>query len=219
MNDLKKYMTTLGLLTLILAVFTNGASGSPILDQSQELFYGGSAFFNYVSLAQTFTPAIGGELDHVDLHIEGFLGVGNPTYPATISIVQTVADVPSGAVLGAVNVPGFVVGWNSIDFLGESVILNAGTKYGIVLANNDIRKDIAPTDAFNVQWDINPYSAGALWERTLATGVWQLAVFDTSSPPGVADGAFRTYMVVPEPASLGLLLIAGLALLRHRRSA
>ncbi|NIA07858.1 MAG: hypothetical protein GWP14_09560 [Actinobacteria bacterium] len=217
MNDLHKHMATAGIITLIMIACSTAALASPVLDQSQELSNGGSAFFHWVSLAQTFTPGINGDLDHVDLKIEGFNQ--HDVLPATISIVETVAEAPSGSILGSVVNASISVGWNSIDFASQSITLLAGTKYGIVLSNADSNKDISPTDSFRIQWDSNPYASGALWERTRNSSGgwndWEQAVFDTSSTPGYADGAFRTYMV-PEPASLALLL--GPALLAGLRS-
>ena len=178
-------------------------------------------------LAQTFTPAVSEHLDHVDLLIDGF-GGGDPDYPATVSIVETIADVPNGTVLGTVNMAsGFVVGWNSIDFSGASITLSAGTRYGIVLKSNEVIGAGDPSDALNVLWDGNPYSGGSLWEGSLVATdpdvwSWELALFVDDpddpeySPPGDADGAFRTYMA-PEPASLALLSLGALTVLSRRR--
>jgi len=180
--------------------------------------------FNFSSLAQTFTPGVSGQLDHIDL-LMGDDTFPDPSYPATVSIRTTVGGLePSDTVLGTVNVTtGFVVGWNSIDFLGESVFLTAGTRYGIVMENDDINRDVDPTDTWRVQFRDNHYLGGAHWARNRdATGGWGPWYLPIGSKPGVppslagdADAAFRTYMV-PEPASLALLLLGGLMLLRRK---
>lgn len=151
--------------------------------------------------------------------MEGFSG--HATLPVTIGIVETTADAPNDTTLGTVVDAAISVGWNTIDFYSQSIILTAGTKYGIVISNTDSNKDTSPTDSFRIQWDSNPYAGGALWERMRSTSGgwndWEPAIFDTSSTPGYADGAFRTYMV-PEPASIALLLCPVLwAGLRSRR--
>ena len=224
-------MATAGLITLMIALNTAGVLGAPMLDQSQELSNGGSAFFNFSSLAQTFTPAVAGQLVGVDLKIGDETHFPDPSHAATISIVQTEVNddggvengslEPGGTVLGTVDVTGFVVGWNPIDLSGESIILTAGQTYAIVLENDDSSKDVPPTDSLRIQWTANPYAGGHLWERTADTSLWYWPTAMQGSglptPAGDADGAFRTYMV-PEPATLGLLLCpALLAVLRSRR--
>jgi len=169
-----------------------GRSAGPgaVLDQFQEQVGGGGYFWAERYLAQTFTPAVGGQLDHVDLLISTW--DGDPSYPATISIVETTGGVPDGVVLGSVNVPGFVLGWNTVDFLPASVFLAAETQYGILLLNDDADYNTNPTDGLAIMWDTNPYPCGELWEWRLASG-WQW--LDWSGPPGSSDGTFRTWMV------------------------
>jgi len=216
---------------LTIALLAGGSPASPILDQSQEVFNGSAAVDIQGSLAQTFTPLVSRQLDHVDLHICD--EYGNPTVPATISIVQTVAGAPTGATLGQVVVSGFTIdtaydvnndgtidvsgGWNSIDFLPESVELTAGTLYAIVISNNDPSYLTPPTDALFAQVGIvaaeDLYSQGVLW--TSRSSTWAPLALE-SYPSGFSDAVFRTYMV-PEPATLGLLIMGGLAFLRVRR--
>ena len=214
-----KYILTAFLAAVIAAVFAQGAGATSILDQAQELSNGGVGFYRIRSYAQTFTPATSGQLAQVDLLMSDL--IAEPNYPATISIVETVGDVPNGNVLGSFYMSsGFVVGWNLIDFLDQSVMLNAGSKYGVVLQSDEVLGiGAAPTDTFRVQWSGDPYSRGALWKGSLVSigpDVWSWELPD-SPGDGYADGAFRTYMV-PEPATLGLLLSPGLLLaLRAKR--
>ena len=212
---------TAGLITLMIIALSPAALATLVPDQAQEASDGGSAFYNWISLAQTFTPGTDGTLHHVDLQIQGYSG--QATCPATIAIVTTAADVPTATALGTVLNAPLAVGWNSIDFFSQSIALSAGTKYGIVISNTDPNKNTSPTDALRIQWDTNPYAAGILWERSRNAGggwnPWEPAIFDTSSTPGYADAAFRTYMVpIPEPTAIALLLCpAMVAVLRNKR--
>ena len=64
------------------------AGPGAVLDQFQDEWNGGGHHFwvdHY--LAQTFTAAIGGQVDHIDLLIDAW--DSDPRYPATISIVET----------------------------------------------------------------------------------------------------------------------------------
>jgi hypothetical protein len=193
-----------------------GMAYGAILDQSQETWDGGGAhFWAERSLAQTFTPAVGGQLDHVDLLIDAFGPGADPSVPATVAIVETVGGVPEGDVLGSVDVAGFYEGWNSIGFLSESVSLAVGTRYGIVLSDDDPDPGTPPTDGLGIVWNTEPYPGGELWQWTPTSG-WEW--LDATPPPGTgdSDGVFRTWMV-PEPTTLTLLVGASLLASRWRR--
>jgi parallel beta-helix repeat protein len=177
-----------------------GTADGAVLDQAQETWEGGGAhFWAERFLAQTFTPAISGQLDHLDLVIDAFGPGADPYYPATIAIVETVDGAPEGNVLGSVDLPGFAKGWNSIDFLREFVFLAAGTRYGIVLLNDDPDPTVTPTDGFGILWNTDPYPGGELWQWTLTSG-WEW--LDAAPPPGTgdSDGVFRTWMI-PAPVT------------------
>ena len=216
MKETNKKRVSTGLLVAVLttALLSGGAFGAVMLDQSQELFDGSSPVFDGVALGQTFTPSVSEQLDHVDLLISD--DSGDPGYPATVSIVETAGGAPIGTELAAVDVTGFVVGWNSIDFQAESVMLNAGSLYAIVLSNDDLQWWNPPTDAWSIYWGkaekqqslplVDRYTGGVLWE--LVSGVWEQAAFDATYSPGFADAAFRTYMT-PEPGTLMMLAFGG----------
>ena len=190
------------------------ALGGGVLDQSQEQTSGGAAVHDTNTLGQTFKPSITQQLDHVDLLVSDGFGF-DVTYPTDVAIVETIVGVPSGGVLGEVlDVVSWTVGWNSVDFLGENLVLNAGTLYGIVVSNDDPDFQTTPTWAWCVEWHNDPYAAGAFWSKKPFVG-WQLLDPNDLTPD--SDAAFRTYMV-PEPLSVSLLGIgACLALLRRRR--
>ena len=199
MSSICKHLTILLALAALIASFPHQAAhASSVLDQSQETVSGFTPIYDDAILAQTLTPSVTGLLDRVDLRT--WNAYGDPTGPGIItnvSIVETVPSAdgprPTGTVLAVVQVPQFVLGWNSIDFSAAAVTLNAATQYGIVLANTNPSYLAASTDTFLVQWDDNHYPGGKLWEWLPATG-WAPSRFSADSPPDVADAAFRTFM-------------------------
>ena len=219
------------LATILLA---GGPLAADIIDQSQLVHDGGTPVYDEAWLAQTFTPsAVGEQLDHVDLLIDDYnpkLEITLvPTQPATISIVETGIDGgplntvnPIENPLASVYMPGgFVVGWNSIDFLPFSLSLTAETLYAIVIQTDDPWWWDSPTDAFRVHWGLDDepeptdfYDRGVLWEWLPSTG-WEPARYNSEYEPGIADLAFRTYMT-PEPLTLALLGLGMLPVLLKR---
>ena len=203
---------------MILGILINSALGA-ILDQVQEereacwLVICGDW-----SIAQTFTAGITGQLQKVDLYQENIFTYPDPLnvtlYPVNVSIVNVIDSVPSGSVLGQVSVEDLQEGFNSINFLGESIFFVAGNQYGIVVTNDDTER----YDNHSTQWTAtlsDVYSGGTLWSYMPGTGWTQ-----EYQPPDPKlpvetfydkDAAFRTYMV-PEPIpfvffAFGCLLI------------
>ncbi|MFZ0033572.1 MAG: PEP-CTERM sorting domain-containing protein [Sedimentisphaerales bacterium] len=183
-----------------------------VLDQDQETESGGGHYWANLFIAQTFTAGLSGQLDHIDAEMGSWFGP--PSYPTTVEIRATVDDAPTGDILGSVYAPnGFSYGWDSIDFLPEDVFLTAGNMYAIVFWNDDQEVQVAPSNAVLINWYGDPYHGGTIWAWAPTTG-WEVA--NAFGPPGDADMAFRTWMV-PEPATLFLFGLGGLALLRKRR--
>ena len=54
---MRKITSTLAVIVLL----SGGSLAASILDQSQEQFTGRSAVFDQMSIAQTFTPSVGGQ--------------------------------------------------------------------------------------------------------------------------------------------------------------
>lgn len=189
-----------------------------IIDQSQGQFDTASFVISPDWLiAQTFTAGISGQLEKVDLYLANIFDTA--LYPCTVSIVNVISDVPSGSVLGEVYTGDLVDGLNSINFLAESVFLTAGTKYGIIISNNDTEH----YTGISTQWSCKStdiYAGGSAWSWMSGTG-WTQSV----QPPGESlpvetfydkDAAFRTHML-PEQATICLLALGAL-LLRKRKT-
>jgi hypothetical protein len=206
------------------------AFGAAVLDQHQEGFAGGEqvGFLDPGSLiaAQTFTPAISGLLDSIEIHSGEFADSGSG---AKISIHTTSAGLPTDTSLGSAFglTAGYVEDeWNAVDLASQNIFLTAGTTYALVLETT------APSDY--IWWDYDwwvpghiadPYAGGAFYVN-LNDGGWTLQNINTPQDPWYVDAMFRTYMdpdaqqAVPEPMTLafyGIGLI-GVAVWKRCRS-
>jgi len=168
-------------------------SQATILDQSQEQF---DAYFRISDqpVAQIFTAGITGQLEKIELRLENFEFGG--LYPTTISIVETTNGVPNGSLLGSIYADNLVEGYNTFDFLSESVFLSANTKYAVVLDNDD-PDPYEDSITFWCCTQSDVYAGGALW--LYFDGEWVENLYDETFYD--KDAVFRTYMV-PEPITL-----------------
>ena len=207
-----------GLFTLILLSFVPMLQ-SAILDQAQEDIAGVAVFIcDEWYIAQTFTAGLSGQLERIDLYLENDFPFDNPSplFPTTVSIVDTIGGVPGGSVLGTVYAQNLIEGFNSIDFLDESVFLAADSQYGIVLFNDDTERYTGSSTQWRTTEDV--YPVGAMW--SYYGGEW----LQTVTPPGGGlgdetfydkDAALRTY-IVPEPATI-ILLALGAYIFKNKR--
>jgi len=204
------------LVCLIVSVCLVVSAQATILDQSQEQFDNVRLVIcQDWSIVQTFTAGLTGQLEKVDVSLDNMFAPD--LYPSTVSIVNVIDGAPSGSVLGTIYADGLINGFNSINFLSESIFLEAGTQYGIVLYNSDSDRYAGTS----TQWrstNSDVYGGGSLWSYT--NGQWT----QTVTPPDGGtietfydkDAVFKTYMV-PEPATI-LILGFGVAVLRKRKT-
>lgn len=197
-----------------------GSAQATIIDQRQDDLSPGESWLVICPdwlFAQTFTAGTSGQLEKIDLYLDNTTSVSGGVYPTTISIVNVNSDVPNGSILGQVFADSLDSGFNSIDFLQESISLTAGVQYGIVLSNDDSERYTGDSTHWRAKsGDI--YSRGSLWFWSVDTE-WTQSV----QPPGDVpletfydkDATFITYMV-PEPTTI-LLLGFGSLLLRKRK--
>ena len=202
-------------LTVIVALLVASVSltaSAYVLDQFKEdLSPGGgeTSVTKSTDLAQTFTAGISEVLAFVDIEFASWVTPG----AVDVSITKTSSGVPSlepGDVLATVTAAGgdLVLGWNRFLFEPENVWLEEGEMYAFVME--------AAESSTWVRWAYeggNTYPRGALWNH-MAFG---------QDPPewrGGTDGNdvhFRTYMVVPEPTALVLVLLGPAAVRLRKR--
>ena len=202
---MKKLLVLLGVLCL-LGSLTGGAATAAMLDQSQTNFDSGVSVHNNNHVAQTFAPGLTSTLDSIDL----YLFDSDSNYPTNIEIVQ--GNPGSTTILGTttITVDPSDQGWYNIDFSGETISLNAGATYSIVIYNNDSSFTIDPTFKLGIN-SSGGYANGEMWYKGFLP--WQ------QSAGGSWDLAFKTYMQpVPIPSAMLLLGngIAALAGLRRK---
>ena len=168
-----------------------GVALAGTLDQQQTDGSGGnSAIFSGQSDAQTFTAGLSGGVDQVDLQLQAPL---TPTAPLTVEIRDVSGGSPGSMVLASQSVPGSSVpvspAFVSIHFATPAPVV-AGTQYAIVAYSSTISTNgygwaYSPNGA-------NPYAGGeGLYTLTSPpSGAW-------TPLSGMADLAFKTYVVVP----------------------
>lgn len=161
-----------------------GATGT--LDQQQTIAEGVARIFGGLSRAQTFTPALSGGLDQVDLHLGRDQGTGGPL---TVEIRDVSAGAPGATVLASASVPAAAVpnfgtpAFVPVPFAPPAAIL-AGSQYAIVAYFGDV--------THSYYWNFasaDVYPRGASF-TSFATppSTW------AASPD--SDFAFKTYVVV-----------------------
>jgi hypothetical protein len=207
--------------TLIIAVIVLNSAQASIVDQVQEQIddVWGTLCAEW-HWAQTFMPGITGRLESIDINLRNIRdlalpGSGPPSYPLTISIVNTIESKPCGTVLGEVYVEELINGFNNIKFLSKSVFLTTGTQYGIVVSNDDPNAFDDGSDAWGLAYN-DTYGGGSLWFWMEGVG-WNQDYFKLDYDPAKMDAAFRTYML-PEPSAVLLLGMGSLAILKKRKS-
>lgn len=199
-----KLLSSLIFSLIITIVTVQNSPAIPVLDQSQMGNNGSGAVWQQRSLAQTFTPGISGFLDSVDLSAPRDFA---PVFATELSIHQ---GNPAGEKLGSIVIDGMIAGWNSFDFSGLNVTLNALEQYSLVLESESPDYSIYNTQWFNIAWT-GGYGGGDLWWKDSSnSGEWEIWLGPVGNnyigPYGLQ---FQTWMEsanpVPEPATMILL--------------
>jgi hypothetical protein len=145
---------------------------------------------NTFRVAQTFTPALTGALDQVDVLVEQYAGGPNgaPTGPITVQIQAVVGGQPSGPVLGTGSIPLASTSpsgrtWESVT-ITPNVAVAFGTLYAMVLS----------TGPGGYLWGgarPGPYPGG---QALLSQNGGAFAP-DPGGGSGPQDMAFKTYVI------------------------
>ena len=198
----------------LVALCAGHAWGTVTKDQAQELHGGGGYVWVDQDVAQTFMPAIGGYLDHVDVYVDAWV---SGSFVMQMKVTGTTPDnKPDGAaVFGQATVPGAGLGWQTLDLRSLNIVLKANTSYALWFTSNDPSVN-DPGIGLGANWSPDVYTRGAALKRPTGQD-WSPWNFDAGSTTG--DIQFRTFMdPVPEPASLTLIVgAAGFGALRRRR--
>ena len=204
-------------LVLVCAVLACSAASAAVIDQSNDTGFSvdaASAIGASQEAAQTFTVGLDGQLTQLDVLVGLDIGGPSITDPLVVEVRTTSARAPAVAdtsppVFASVSIPSnqFVQGfsWVSVDLSGFDVPVSVGEVLAITMRTNS-----ATPFAYN-WWgtQANNYAGGATFGRTTG-GSWDALGF-------IADESFRTYVQVPESATMSLLVLsAGAALLRRR---
>jgi hypothetical protein len=187
------------------------ACATPVVDQSFVPSYWDcnspiSSGFPYI--AQTLTAGVSGYLTEVDLSVGAY---GAQPIPWEVTVNTVDSGVPTGTVLAsqllaspgsAYIPPGLAVSFSAPAYL------SAGEQFALVVSSPGAALGGIGVGLWNGS-DTESYPGGTGWaSRDGATFAWDYPYYDSG---------FVTYMSpTPEPATLSLLALAGLALLRRR---
>ena len=153
----------------------------PILDQSQSTNWG-YAEARGVAVAQTFTPSISGQLDHIALAAYAWNAIPAER-PSTFTLLDVSNSKPSTNVLGRVSLPHISTNF-VVSFASQNIYLTAGIQYALAINNDAPTND--PEGYYFLSSATDVYPPGSLWQ-TDASGAW-------SKIPD-QDLLFATYMI------------------------
>jgi hypothetical protein len=167
-----------------------GVAAAGTLDQQQANDSSGFGVSSGVSVAQTFTAGITGDMDGIDLALEKN---ASPTVPLSVEIREAFPGFMGATVLAAASIPasafpGDTPPWFSIP-LAAPVPVTAGSHYAIILHANTVFPNTYSWDDANA--DVYAGGTALLALSSPPTTPWT---------PAADDQAFKTY-VVPAPGS------------------
>ena len=140
-----------------------------------------------VELAQTFQPGIAGQL--ISIVHSGVSPGGDPEYPTTFSIVDTVAGVPGTNVLGSTVITN-ISAQTTVYFTNQAIFLETNSVYAIVISTE---APLTSSREYSFRCSFgDSYPSGSLWSRPPG-GNWSLA-FVEISPTNPMDLVFATFM-------------------------
>lgn len=205
---MKSLIVVLVAVLVVVSVGSSAFADVPQLDQSQTSWVvnvdSGIHVSPTRSLCQTFTAGMPGQLVEVDMLLDSQgIPPTDDLYPATISILGTTGGVPNSSNVLWTHYygGGLAQGWFVVDTSANAPFLTAGSVYGIAITNTDTVVG-NPNDSWDVKTAGNPYPNGQIFEDR-GSGWVPLTISGASYP--TADAAFKTYVTVPEPATMALL--------------
>jgi len=180
-------------LGLIFTLFPLLATFATVIEDQSQSSFGTWAYLrpgggNKVELAQTFRPGIAGQLFSV-----GHNGVspgGDPEYPTTFTIADTISGLPGTNILGQCVITN-ISAQTTVYFTNQAVFLETNASYAIVISTE---APITPTSgsyAFRASFG-DGYLPGALWSR-VSGGSW-VPASSPVDPSRPLDLVFATYM-------------------------
>jgi len=211
-------------IAIALAFLSNQAHAATVVDQASNADLAGGGASGGERNAQTFTVGTAGTLAGVELRI-----YDNPNVEAALNIeIRTALSGilhTSSPLLAARSIADDQIASESTNGVAQSVLvyidlLSAGISVAVgdtlaIVMNN-------PSGVYSWGFDVpgTTYAGGSRWQYRESTGGWFKA--------NDADFRFRTYVdtgepgepgAVPEPATLGLVAMAGAAIARRRFTA
>ena len=187
---------------VLVCLWVGSVEGTLILDQEQNLHSGDIsilASLGFEKVGQSFTAGITGALEQIDMgfsdHING---------DGTVEIFS--GSGSSGALLQTVTVQIYSEDNGQVNYnsLNVNVSVESGQQYTFLFEPNPLTMP-------------DPYNVGVGWTDPYPGGM--MVTVENGDPVGYSayDLVFRTW-VIPEPGTVFLLALGGLALLRKRRT-